>query len=157
MNTILVPIDFSRVTRFVLAEAVKLARFSESRLVLLHVVQPPTVISDYGPVLENMIRYSAEAEKDAARHLARLQTKLRAGGIVADTILKTGIPLVHILEQAKKRKVSHIVIGSHGQTAFFDLIVGSTTHGVLKRSERPVLVVPLPAGEKSLARKKATP
>jgi len=34
------------------------------------------------------------------------------------------------------------VLGSHGHTAFYDLLVGSTTHGILLRAKCPVLIVP---------------
>jgi universal stress protein A len=44
------------------------------------------------------------------------------------------------------------VLGSHGHTAFYDLLVGSTAAGVLKHAPCPVVVVPPPAPRK--ARKK---
>jgi nucleotide-binding universal stress UspA family protein len=34
------------------------------------------------------------------------------------------------------------VMGSHGHTALYDLLVGSTTHGVLMRAQCPVVIVP---------------
>jgi nucleotide-binding universal stress UspA family protein len=46
------------------------------------------------------------------------------------------------VETAERLRASYIVMGSHGHTAFFDLLVGSNTHGVLRRSSCPVLVVP---------------
>lgn len=154
MKTLLVPIDFSRVSRYVLAEAAKLARLTRSRIALLHVVQPPTVISDYGPVFESVVQFTAQAEKASARRLASLKAKLKAGGIQTVTVLKTGSPVFNILEQAKKLAAAYIVVGTHGHTAFYDLLVGSTTSGVLKRTTCPVLVVPTPSKEKTLAKKK---
>jgi universal stress protein A len=151
MKTLLVPVDFSRVSRFVIAEATALARLVKSRIILLHVVQPPTVMTDYGPLLENIVQFTAEAEKGAARHLSRLKDKLKESGLSVETILKTGTPLPHILEQAKITGASYIVLGTHGHTAFYDLLVGSTTGGVLKRATCPVLVVPTPPAQKKRA------
>ena len=54
----------------------------------------------------------------------------------------TGAPVPLILEQAKALAADYIVMGSHGHTAFYDLLVGTTTHGVLKKAPCPVLVVP---------------
>jgi nucleotide-binding universal stress UspA family protein len=34
------------------------------------------------------------------------------------------------------------VMGSHGHTALYDLLVGSTTHGVLMRAICPVVIIP---------------
>ena len=142
MNPILVPVDFSPISRVVLAEAITFARLTSHPIALLHVVQPPTVMSDYGPLLENIVQYTAHAEKGAERQLARLKAKLLEEGIAAQTLLRTGSPLKHILDEARKTDASYIVIGSHGHTASYDLLVGSTTSGVLKRASCPVLVVP---------------
>ena len=144
MNTLLVPVDFSSVSRFVIAEAMRLARATNSGVTLLHVVQPPPIIaSDYGLMVDTSVQFTIATEKNAARHLAALRKKLAAGGIAIDAILKTGYPVSHIVEQAKKLAASYIIVGSHGHTAFYDLLVGSTTSGVLKRSPCPVIVVPM--------------
>ena len=36
----------------------------------------------------------------------------------------------------------YIVMGSHGHTPLYDLLVGTTTHGVLKNARCPVVIVP---------------
>ena len=154
MNTLLVPIDFSDASQYVIAEAVVLARAAKSRLLLLHVVQPPVVVSDYGLLIENIAQLTVEAEKDASARLTQLKAKLVARGIPTEVMLRTGSPVFHILEQAKKKTVSHIVIGSHGHTAFFDLLIGSTASAVLKRADRPVLVVPIQSASKDKEPKK---
>jgi hypothetical protein len=48
----------------------------------------------------------------------------------------------------------HYVIGSHGHTAFHDLLVGGTASGVLKRATCPVVVVPAPVRKKTKPGKK---
>lgn len=144
MNTILVPIDFSDASRAVVKEAARLARFSKGRLILVHVVQPPVIVSDYGLAFENVMEITAAAEKDADRYLARLREKLRADGVRVETVRLNGIPVWTILGQAKKSRANYIVMGSHGHTAFYDLLAGSTTSGVLKRATCPVVVVPSP-------------
>ena len=55
----------------------------------------------------------------------------------------TGHPVSSILAKAAATKAAYIVLGSHGHGAVYDLIVGSTTHGVLRRARCPVLVVPI--------------
>jgi nucleotide-binding universal stress UspA family protein len=35
-------------------------------------------------------------------------------------------------------------MGSHGHNAFYDLLVGTTTHGVLRKATCPVVIVPPP-------------
>ena len=47
-----------------------------------------------------------------------------------------------ILAKARSARAAYIVMGSHGHGAIYDLLVGSTTHGVLMNAPCPVLVVP---------------
>ena len=143
MNTILVAIDFSSVTRRVVSEAVRLARLTKARIVLVHIIQMPVIVTEpYKFPLGNVAEYMLEAEKATDRHLARLGTKLRAGGILTETVRSTGLPSYSILRLARKRAASYIVLGSHGHSAVFDVLVGSTARGVLKRATCPVVVVP---------------
>jgi len=64
----------------------------------------------------------------------------------------TGAPAPLILAQAESEKADYIVMGSHGHTALYDLVVGSTTHQVLRKARCPVMIVPPPV--KKAARRK---
>ena len=143
MKTILVPIDFSAVTRQVVAEAVELAKVTEGRVVLMHSVPPPPIIAtDLAPLTGTALQLTDDLEKAAAKHLQRMQRELKDRGVVADTVCTSGFPVLHILAQAKKLGANYIVMGSHGHTAFYDLVIGSTASGVLKRAPCAVIVVP---------------
>ena len=142
MKTILTPIDFSGITDSVVSEAGVLSKALGGRVVLLNVLQPPVITSEYGPFMENIGEIVLVAEKSAAKQLARLQEQFARDGIKADVQQLTGAPVLKILEQAGKEAADYIVMGSHGHTAFYDLLVGSTTHGVLLKSRCPVIIVP---------------
>lgn len=142
MKTVLVPIDLSTTTDSVCEAAATLATGLGAKLVLLHVVQPPVITSDYGIAIENIEEIVAVSEKTATEQLSRLQEKHRSEHLTAEIAQLTGAPVPLILEEAKKRAADYIVMGSHGHTAFYDLLVGTTTHGVLKKATCPVLVVP---------------
>jgi len=144
VKTILAPVDFSGVTDSVVAQAIELARALNGRVVLLSVLQPPVITSEYAPMMENIAEITAAGEKAAAKNLARLQTQLQAEFVPAEFVQCNGAPVPHIVEQAKKFSVDYIVMGSHGHTAFYDLLVGSTTHGVLMRATCPVVIMPAP-------------
>jgi nucleotide-binding universal stress UspA family protein len=142
MKTILAPIDFSPATRDVVQTAVQLAQPLGAHVVLLHSLQPPMITTDYGIGLEILQETLAINEKAAIRQLNHLKTVLTAKGIVADTVLVNGFAATHIVEQAVNLKADYLILGSHGHTALYDLLVGSTTHAVLKKSPCPVIVVP---------------
>ena len=142
MKTILAPVDSSAASATVVATAGALAKAMQARVVLLTVVQPPVFTAEYTAVLENVAEIVAIGERAAANHLRRHQTTLESDGLSVESLQFTGAPVVHIIEQADKADADFIVMGSHGHTAVYDLLVGSTTHGVLKRAQCPVVIVP---------------
>jgi nucleotide-binding universal stress UspA family protein len=146
MKTILAPIDFSTATDGVIESAAALARAIHARIILLHIVQPPILTSDYGLVLENFQETIALSEKHSARRLSELSVQLRGRfpGLEISTQQVSGPPIPEILDAAKKSAASYIVMGSHGHNAFYDLLVGTTTHGVLRKATCPVVIVPPP-------------
>lgn len=143
VKTILVPIDFSRISRRVVAQAVKLGEATGAGVVLLHSVPPPPIIaSDVAPMAAPALLLSDEGQKAADLALRRMQRGLQQRGITVETICTRGAPVSQIVAFAERLGATHIVIGSHGHTAFYDLVVGGTTSGVLKRASCPVVVVP---------------
>jgi len=126
------------------AEATALARALDGRVVLLAVVQPPVVNYEYAAVMDNLAEITAAGERNAERRLAEIEEKLKAAGVPSESVQVVGGPIPLIIEQAKKVDADYIVMGSHGHTAFYDLLVGSTTHGVLMRAPCPVVIIPAP-------------
>ena len=142
MKTILTPIDSSAVSNEVVSTARELAKAMNARIVLITIVQPPVFTSEYTAVMENIAEVVEIGEKAAARQLDKVKAPLVADGLVVETAQFNGSPVIHITEQAEAWKADLIVMGSHGHTAFYDLLVGSTTHGVMKRARCPVVIVP---------------
>ena len=142
MTTVLVPIDFSSATHPVIDAAVALVGRQKAKLVLLHVVAPPVLTSEYGPIMDNVSQIVAAAELSASTRLGKLKQSLRSGALAVDVVQDMGVPSAVILEEAKARKADYIVLGSHGHTAIYDLIIGSTTHLVLQKATCPVVVIP---------------
>jgi nucleotide-binding universal stress UspA family protein len=144
MKTILVPIDFSAITNRVCATALALAQAVKARVVLLHSVPAPVVVSDYGSgvMVENYAEIAAASETAANRQLTRLHSRLKRGAVAIKTVQSTGTPVPFILEQAKALRAAYIVLGSHGHAALYNLLMGSTAHGVLAKATCPVIIVP---------------
>ena len=139
MKTILVPFDLSDAALAVCDEACALAKRVGAKLHLIHVVEPYTLVSGFGPdggyagdmltILENL----------AETQLETLLRRCAKRGVQARGEHRIGNAVQEILQKA--RRAAYLVIGSHGHGAVYDLMVGSTTHGVLKRASCPVLVV----------------
>jgi nucleotide-binding universal stress UspA family protein len=143
MKTILAAVDFSSANDSVVTASLELARAMKGRVVLLTVVQPPIITSEYAAaMLENYEEATAAAAQAAARRLLTLQKRFKAARIPTKSIHLTGSPASQILSHARDQSADYIVMGSHGHTAFYDLLVGSTTHAVLRRAPCPVIIVP---------------
>ncbi|MBL9203133.1 MAG: universal stress protein [Opitutaceae bacterium] len=142
MKTILVPVDFSPATPAVLAQAVVLAKAVSGRIVLLNIILPPVIVAEYGALLDSIAEIKIAGEKAAAVQLEKLAKQCERRGVKAETRQFTGSIVALITDQARAVEADYVVIGSHGHTALYDVFVGSTTHGVLRRARCPVIVVP---------------
>lgn len=142
MKTILAAIDFSPATALVVASASSLARSVDGRVVLLNVTPPPPVVAEPGGFGAEVVRMSEAATETAIQELERLEDALEEENIHCDIIHQTGDPVVIILEQARKLGAEYVVLGSHGHTALYELIVGSTAGAILRHSPCPVVIVP---------------
>jgi nucleotide-binding universal stress UspA family protein len=154
MKTILAPVDFSPITDNVIAEATALGRALAARVVLFTVVQPPPALTEYAPLLQDIAQVTAAGEKHAIRQLEKLERTLQMEFVTAESSHAVGSPISLIVDQAQRCGADYIVMGSHGHTALYDLLVGSTTHGVLMRAKCPLVIVPATKGAKPAKNKR---
>ena len=64
--------------------------------------------------------------------------------MIDSVIVEVGHPVDRIIQQAKKNNCDMIVMGYRGQGVLKEAILGSTSRGVLRRSEVPVFIIRLP-------------
>lgn len=142
MKTILVPVDFSDVTDRVIGAATQFAQAFNSRIVLLHVVEPEPEFVGFepGPIT---VRAAVAHDFRAEHHrLEEFKQQFATAGVEV-TALQIQGPTIHkILSEAETQAADLIVLGSHGHGALYRLLVGSVTEGVLKAAKCPVVVVP---------------
>lgn len=142
MKTILVPVDLSPFSNEIAMEAVKLAKITGGKIILLHVVSLDIgfIIGDVG------FQYLPELEKTAleedAKELTKLQEIIAAEGVEVESLVKQGIPVDTILEQVIETGSDVIVIGSKGHGTLYEAFVGSVCRDVIKDSKVPVFVIP---------------
>ena len=110
---------------------------------VLHVAEaePDLVGFDAGPeVVRDQVAKEFREEHKAVQEYS---DTLRGAGIESNALLIRGPIVETILQQAERIDADLLIVGSHGFGALYDLLVGSASRGVLKRSEIPVLVVPI--------------
>ena len=144
MKTLLVPLDFSVASGSLLQTATTLAQSLGARLVMLHVLQPMAPVGDplMMPDMAQIASMQKSAEQDARAQLTRACEKVAAQRVVVEQVLLAGPASAIILERAAALPADLIIMGSHGHTALYDLLLGSTSHAVLKKAPCPVVIVP---------------
>jgi nucleotide-binding universal stress UspA family protein len=142
MNTVIAPIDFSRASRGVVDEAIRIAQSVQGRVVVMHVVKPAAFASAVPPLVAASQDMTAKVEQLARAQLHLMQRRLMRKGISVETVCTTGSPIKCIVEQAATQTARYIVLGSHRHSALRQWVVGGTASGVLKQAGCPVVVVP---------------
>ncbi len=142
MKNILVPVDFSDVTTVVVETARKFAAAFQGRLIILNVAEPePDFVGfEAGPPAVRIA--TARDYKMERQRLEDIKARLIAGGSDVTALHIQGPIVDKILHEAGEQQADLIVMGSHGHGAFYDLLVGSITQGVIKDAHCPVVVVP---------------
>ena len=139
--SLLVALDFSSVADDQLEIVGRLAA-PNREIYLLHVAEPDPDFVGYeaGP---DVVR--AQVADEFHREHEMIQTlagRLRDRGHQVTALLVQGPTIETILNEAEKVGAEVIVVGSHGRGKLFDLVVGSVSAGVIRKSPVPVLVVP---------------
>jgi len=139
---VLVAVDLSTSTQKVITAVELIAKAMSAKVLLLHVAEPdPDFVGwEAGP---NTVRDSqTEVFHKQHRHLQEIANNLRLKGVDTTALLIQGATADVILEKASKIKANMIVVGSHGRGMAYQVIVGSVSEVVVRKSECPVLVVP---------------
>ena len=132
--TIVVPTDFSSASDAALPHAAALAKQSGARLLILHVEEPPLAYG--GGEL-----YYGLPEPDSARIAAMLE-KVKPQDATVPFVhrLAMGDPASEVCRIAAEEKADMIVLGTHGRTGMFRLLMGSVAESILRHAPCPVLV-----------------
>ncbi len=117
-------------------------------VVLLHVIPLPDIPrSKFG---RSRVGATAEQRELAEQALHRARTELQKQGIVSERIemlLRSGTPADEIVKAAKELAADFILIGSRGNSLkqkMGRLLMGSTSHRVVKLATCPVMIASLP-------------
>ncbi|MEY8759876.1 universal stress protein [Chryseobacterium tongliaoense] len=143
MVNIVLPVDFGDKTDQLVDGAIKFAKEVNGKINLIHVAP-----SDIGFAIGDMgYQYFPEVEENEIREelvqLNKIEQRIIAHDVDCEHLLKQGIAKDIILEYAKAKNASYIVMGSHGRSGIYDVFVGSLTKGLTKSSHIPVLVLPI--------------
>jgi nucleotide-binding universal stress UspA family protein len=139
--SLLVALDFSAVTDDQLEIVQRLAA-PNREIYLLHVAEPDPDFVGFEAGPEEVRDQVAKEFHQEHEQIQSLAGRLRDSGHEVTALLVQGPTIETILREADKVGAEVIVVGSHGRGKLFDLVVGSVSAGVIRKSKVPVLVVP---------------
>src|SRR4029453_11073159 len=137
---ILVPIDFSAMSKRAFQYSLRFAEQFRCEVVLLHVVEPERVIAGTPPAVDVF----AQLEEDttaAEADLAAFAGSSRNRPNPVTSAVRTGNAPNEIPKAAKDLDVDLIMMASHGYTSWRHLCISSTAERVVRTAPCPVLVV----------------
>lgn len=142
IRSILVPTDFSHDAAQAIARAHEILDplASDATLTVVHAFSLPIEYTAYGTIPLS-VSYLKDAGLEAERRLFELEVQLQREGLTVQTVAREGDPVTVILEEARKRDVDLIALGTHGATGVRHLLIGSTAERVVNRAHCPVLTV----------------
>ncbi|MDW7708834.1 MAG: universal stress protein [Deferrisomatales bacterium] len=140
-DRILVPVDFSPMSKRALRAALSMAKRSPVEIHLLHVIPEYEVSSAFHIALPER----AEIETQAGRWSEKaFETYLRGedlGGTAPVQVVRYGNPARVICDYADEIGAEVILIASHGRSGFERAVFGSVAEKVLRTCRQPVMVV----------------
>ena len=142
MAHIISAIDFSLISKCVIAQSEVLAGAMQSKLTLLHVAAPNPEFVGYEVGPKEVRDSRARELRKEHQQLWDLAEDLQQRGIDARPALIEGATVETILRLADELQATFIVIGSHGHGALYSTLVGSVSSGVIAGATCPVVVVP---------------
>jgi nucleotide-binding universal stress UspA family protein len=151
-ENILVPLDNSGHSSRALDVAIQICRKFDGRITLMHVysvsVVPVSVPEPYAftssvPVVPPAyVSKLAEASREAGRKLLEEgRKKAEAEKVEVRTKLEEGHAVQQIVKASKEGNFDLIVMGARGVSHVREMLLGSTTDGVMHHVACPVLII----------------
>jgi nucleotide-binding universal stress UspA family protein len=150
LTKILVPYDGSKYSVKALTRAIELAHNLDSEIFLFSVVNvgyisPPGLLRGLIKSKEEksaIKKWSKSVKLDAEKMLKNAVKKCESKGITVSHSIEQGDIAGKILDFSKKKKISLIIIGSHGLHGIAKLkTLGSVSRKVSENASCPVLIV----------------
>jgi nucleotide-binding universal stress UspA family protein len=100
-------------------------------------------------ILDDRVSYTIDRIKKRLSTFSEKELKdyPKAGDRIESIQVCEGFPADAILEKANELECDAIVMGTHGKGIIANTFLGSVTKRVLRRTRKPVYIIPLPRGE----------
>lgn len=140
--------DFSPASERAFAYALALAKWYDSKVIVVHAVPPEP---HYSVPLEPIPINLDPAWREARDRMAEFERAHCFGDIRHETVIEQGTPWDVVARTLRKQRTDLLVIGTHGRVGLKRLVLGSEAEIIFRQAPCPVLTVGphsrLPEGE----------
>ena len=157
IKRILYTTDLSDNSTFVFRYAINSAKKHSAAIIILHVLEPLSattnaIVHPYltegqeKKISEEKIAYVKDRIKKRLKIFCEKELKNDPDSVdrVESIELCEGFPAEMILRKADELNCDAIVLGTHGKGFIRNTFLGSTSKRVLRRTRKPVFIIPLP-------------
>jgi nucleotide-binding universal stress UspA family protein len=144
MVNILVPTDFSPLSRFALKYAIKIANTLDGNVTVLHVITRTKAFR--GRVQDKIISpgksHRAAAEEDLETLIKTLSEQYQTTSRIKYQVVRGTYFASTLMREARRLRSGLVIMGTRGATGLTKAVLGSNTASVIEVSHVPVLAVP---------------
>ena len=157
IKTILYAADMSETSNFAFSYAASIANRYDASINILLVIKDATTSSEglisnvigdkkWQDILSrNKIKIVENIRRQLGEFCDQTRSEMAACPFLVDNILvEIGNPVDKIVQEAAKDIYDIVIMGAHGHGAIAGTVMGSVSRRVLRRCQKPVLVVRLP-------------
>jgi nucleotide-binding universal stress UspA family protein len=147
---IMIATDGSDCSRVAVSEGIRLAKLSGGTVYAVHVIPMAYLPSinegsfssiSVTPNWESAQSIQESWEKQGQQAVNYIKNLGEVEGINVESVLLEGDPANELIKYAEKEKIDIVVMGTHGNTGFDRLLMGSVAGNVVRHSKVPVMVV----------------
>lgn len=162
IKRILYATDLSPNSKYAFGYAINSAIKHDAKIIILHVLEPVSTavrmhLETYldgdrvRNIFDEKIAYTIELIQKRLRMFCEeeLANDTKAADRIESIEVCEGFAPDEILEKANQLNCDAIVMGTHGKGIIVNTFLGSTAKRVLRRTRKPIFIIPLPKGEEN--------
>ncbi len=145
-TTLVLPTDFSELSLAALPWAKRMATLQNSELHCVYTVEEPHIYGSLGMDMATLPMPTAQELAASAQIQLDALVKEHLQGLEPEPVAKVliGKPADKIVEYADSISAEMIIMTTHGYSGMKHVLLGSTTEGVLRHANCPVLSIRIP-------------
>lgn len=154
MKKILIPTDFTSNADNAIDFAFEIAKESNAKLYLLHVVEYPTsaIVDPIGVSIVQTadVNLIEDLTKSAIEKLKIIANKFKGEGVQVEYFVDLGNPYLSVIDRINLEAIDMIIMGTSGASGFKEFIIGSNAERVVRHASCPVITIKEPISKHNI-------